>query len=705
MTRSHRLDPLLKPGSLALMGATEREGAPGRVLAEMVLGSAYSGRVYPINPRYGTILGARCHGNLSDLPETVEHVVIALGNHALEDALGKAIAHGARAATIYANGVLEGDAEPALRERLKRMIAESGLLVCGINGMGFYNVSSHVHAGIFPRQQAVLPGGITHIAQSGSAFTALSHNGYRLGFNLAVSTGDEISVTAADYMDWALHQPETRVISLFLETVRHPDRFIDGLRRAREKGIPVVVLKIGRSPMGEQMAVTHTGAIAGNHGAFSAICRHYGAIEVDELDTLATTLTLLQHHSSAADGGLAAIFESGGFRELFTDLACDAGIPFAGISEQTRSDIARHLEPGLKAENPLDAWGTPDRFEERFLGCLRALMADPDVGAGAFVSNFRDGYFLSEAIYRVVDTVRRESDKPLAMVNMCSDLANRELCRRGYDAGIPVLDGATASLGAFGHLFGIRDNALSCSDAAAPDPTDPAVWRDIGSRLAAASQSIAEHAALDILDTLGMPVVARRLIDNASDLAAAGVALGYPLVLKTANDDILHKTEAGGVVLGINDARELMHHYDLMHDRLGPRALVCRMASPGVELAIGTFTDPQFGPMVMVAAGGILIEVMADRVIAPCPVTPAEALEMLARLRCHALLDGVRGRPGVDRQSLADVIARVSRFAHHCRQQLTELDMNPVIATPDGVTIVDALIHRGRHSASSNRTD
>ncbi len=689
----NRLDPLLDPGSIALLGASTREGSPGAVLAGMVLQSGYAGRAYPVNPGYQEIHGHTCYPDLVSLPEAVDHVVIALGNERVEKALVDTIRHGARAATIYASTQVEGDA--GLGKRLAAMAREAGLAVCGVNCMGFYNVTRDLGVGIYTRPRPVTRGRIAHIAQSGAAFTTLTHNGCRLGFNLAVSTGTEMTVTTADYMDWALAQESTRVISLFLETVRDPAAFIAALETAAARDIPVVVLKVGRTDLAREMALTHTGAITGDHAAFDALCRRHGVIQVRDFDQMAAVLMLLQTGRAAAPGGLAAAFESGGFRELFADLARDAGVPFAEIGAETRESLASFLEPGLVAENPLDAWGTADRYEERLLGCMRALMADPAVGAGVFPHNFRDNYFLSEGIFRVMETVGAETGKPLAMVNLYGDLANDDLSRRGFEAGIPLIDGASEALEAIGHLFARRDRISGSKVAAGNDA--PLATDEIKALLdGIPGDAIGENDALDVLSRFGVPVVKLRVVENAADLGDAADALGFPLVLKTAMPDIHHKSDVGGVVIGIRDRASLGVAYNDMQSRLGPRVLLSAMAPAGVEIALGASVDPQFGPVVMVAAGGVLVEMLADRAVALCPVDAIEAGEMLDSLRIAPLLHGVRGKPGVDLPALVETIVTLSRFAVAAREMIEAVDLNPVIASPGGVVAVDALMVRRR---------
>ncbi len=685
---AHRLDPLLRPRSIALVGASERPGSPGSQLAAMVLRSEFQGRAYPVNPGYSRILEQPCYADLESLPEPVDHVVLATSNERLEQALGEAIDHGARAATIYSSCVLADDVEPPLLQRLRAMASESGIAVCGGNGMGFYNVIDGLYAGIFPLPGPLRPGGITYLAQSGSAFTALAHNGCRLGFNLCVAGGNEFATGIADYMDWSLEQPGTRVIALFLETVRDPQGFCRALEKAREREVPVVMLKVGRSPLGASMALTHTGAIAGNHAAYEALARRYGLIEVEDFGELMATLQLLQSPRRAAAGGLATIQESGGLMELATDIAVDLGVPFGAIDDTTRAEIAAHLEPGLKADNPLDAWGSHHDYENRFRRCLAALMRDPAVAAGMFVSNFRDGYYLSEAFLRVVKHVAAETDKPLIMTNCHGDLAHEDLCRRTADAGIPFIDGTRNAMQAVKHLFDFRDRRDPDHPPAA-DPEIVARWR---ARLGGGGRTLAEVEAMELLGDFAIPVPRVARVDDEEALLEAADNIGFPLVLKTAQPGIHHKSDSGGVLVDIRDRERLLNGYREMRRSLGPAALVCQMVAPGTEIGLGMVNDPQFGPLVMLAAGGVLIEILDDRAVGLAPLGRAEAAELLGGLRVSRLLDGVRGRPAGNREALLDLIVAFSALAAALGDRIAEIDINPVIVHPGGAIAVDALV-------------
>ena len=335
---THRLDPLLAPRSLALVGASVRPDTAGHDMVRMAVGAGFEGSVTPINPKYETIDGLPCLPSLADMAEPPDHVAIALGDDRLEAALGQAIEAGARAATIFASGVDGGD--ETLPARLGAMAREAGIEMCGINCMGFYNLDARLRVCGFASPLDMTPGGIAWIAQSGSVFGALAHNDRRPRFNLCVSSGAETVTTAADYLDWSLRQPSTTVAALFLESVRKPELFEHALAEAAARDIPVVVLKIGRTEASAAMALTHTGALAGDDGAYEALFRQYGVIRVRTMDEMAATLLLLQDGMRAGPGALASMHDSGGEREMIADLAHDLNVPLRPSKRRPRNAYA-----------------------------------------------------------------------------------------------------------------------------------------------------------------------------------------------------------------------------------------------------------------------------------------------------------------------------------------------------------------------------
>lgn len=688
---THPLDALLSPRTIALVGASARPESAGLAMVEMARIDGYAGRIYPVNPRYREIAGLKCFPSLDALPEPAEHVVLGVANARLERALDEAIAHGARAATIFASCRLDEDKSPALAERLAAKAAASGLALCGGSSMGFYNRIIGLRVAGFPSPPNLTRGGIAWIAQSGSVFSALAHNDRRLGFALAVSSGMETITTVADYIDWALRQPETKVIGLFLEGVRAPDRFRGALEAAAERGIPVVALKVGRTQRSAAMAATHTGAVAGNDAAWRALFRRYGVGIVNDLDEMAASLQLFEQPRAIGAGALATIHDSGGERELLVDLAESLNLPFAVIGEDTKAKIAARLEPGLVPENPLDAWGTATDYGARSADCLTALLEDPATALGIAFSDPRDDYWYSAGVVESVRQAALRSGKPVALASNTALAVNAKLAMRLREDGVPLLIGTRAALLAARNAFAHRDfQARRVRRDAVPDGPAAEVSERWRARLAD-GKPLLDAEALDLLADYGVAAAARRLAGSLAEAVAAADEIGYPVALKTAEDHP-HKTELKGVMLGLSSRRALAEAYADMSARLGRRVLVQAMAPTGVEIALGAIDDPDFGPVVMVAAGGALVELIGDTAVSLAPFGEDEADALISELKVARLLDGWRGDPPSDRNALALVIARLSRLAADLAGAYAQIDVNPVIAGAQAAVAVDALV-------------
>ncbi|MGF1610590.1 MAG: CoA-binding protein, partial [Kiloniellales bacterium] len=464
------LAPLLAPESMALVGASARPETPGNSMARMVRVDGYAGRVTAVNPNYREVEGISCVASLAALPAPAEHAVLSVPNAGLEAALDEAIAAGVRAVTIFASCHLDNDREPPLARRLAAKANAAGVLICGGSSMGFYNPSVGLRVATFLSAPGLARGGIAWIAQSGSVFGALAHNDRRLRFSLCVSSGAEHNVTVADYMRYAIEQPETRVVGLFLETVRDPQGFVAALEAAAARGIPVVVLKVGRSARSAAMAMTHTGALAGNDAAYRALFRRYGVIRVDDLDEMAATLALFEQPRRAAPGGLATIHDSGGERELLVDLAEQEGVAFGEIGAATKAALAARLDPGLEPENPLDAWGTGRDFQAVYSDCFSALLADPGIAAGLFLSDPRDDYWYSAACIAAAEAAAAATGKPVAIASNYTLTDDRKEALRLAAAGVPLIKGTRNALRAMKHLLAQRDFAARRRGAPPPPP-------------------------------------------------------------------------------------------------------------------------------------------------------------------------------------------------------------------------------------------
>jgi len=683
---------MLDARSVAVVGASVKAGSLGNSMVVELLRGGYERPIYPVNPGYEEVQGLRCYPSIADVPEAVDLVILGVANARIEQALRDAADAGARSAVTFSSLYEEPSEGPGLPERLATIARDHGMALCGGNGMGFLNVEAKLRATGFPTPDHMREGPVAFLSHSGSAFAALAFNDRGIGFNLVVSSGQEIVTTMAEYMEYALDLGSTRVLALLLETVRDPERFVGALARAAENGVPVAALKVGRTEGSKAMVTAHSGALAGEHGAYEALWDRYGVLPVDSLDEMADTMELFSSPRRAMSGtGIASVHDSGGERAMFVDLAQDLGVPLAKISDETREAIQATLDPGLVAENPLDAWGTGIDADRIFRDSLMFLHDDPDTAAVAFAVDLtRQGEPYDEGYLQIARDLFEKTSKPFCMLsNLASAVASDEAAML-RDAGIPVLEGTASGLRALGHLLADQEHRER-RPIEPPAPVDAAMREIFRSSLLQAD-AFGEAAALQHLGDYGIPVVRAEAISNLDEAAAAASKVGYPVALKTANPDISHKSDMDGVRLGIANGPELARAYREMSARLGPSATIAAMAPPGVELAIGIVRDPQFGPLVLVAAGGVLVELLHDRKLALPPLDEAAARRLIDGLKVRPLLDGLRGSPAADVGAVARALSRLSVLATDLGDLLDAVDVNPVIVTPDGCLAVDALI-------------
>lgn len=686
----HRLAPLLTPRSVALVGASARPGSYGNGMIHGCVSAGLTGDIHLVNPKHDEIDGRPCHPSLAALAEPVDLAVLCLANAQLESALREAIEAGARAAAIFASCYLREPGCPPLAERLTAMAREAGMPICGGNSGGFYNIAGKVRISMGGRGEKPV-GSVALISQSGSVYLAMNSLVGRLNWNLVVSSGQEFTACAADYLDFALDMPSTRAVGLFIEVAREPERFVAALEKAVARDVPVVVVKVGRTEQSAKFAASHSGAMVGNDAAYQAVFDRHGVLRVDDLDEFVATLQLVSQPRRAGPGGLATIHDSGGERELLVDHAEDIGVPFARISSATEAKLEGCLEYGLAPENPLDAWGTGNDFERIFRDCFAALMADPDTAIGLWVADIVSTYGLHQAYCEAAIDVARRIDKPIAVAT-CSSVTEMEpLAVRLLEAGVPLIAGTRPSLVAVRRLLDYRDFHDS-SAIAPPAPPSPEIVERWRARLKDAGVALDEAESLALLADFGLPTVTARIVRTADAAVGAAEEIGFPIALKTAMPGILHKSDTGGVKLRLGDAAAVREAFDDLAARLGPRCVVSPMALSGVEIALGVVIDAQFGPLVMAGAGGALIEFSDDSRCALAPFDAAAAGRLLDRLQLRPLLDGARGAPAVDIAAVTSAMARLSVLASVLGDCLAEIDVNPLIAGPDGCIAVDGLI-------------
>lgn len=686
----HRLDPLLRPRTVAVVGASARADSMGEWSLRNLRRGGFAGTIYPINPGSEEINGLRCYASLRHLPETPDLAMFAVGDHRIERAFDDAIAMSVPAAVLMSSLYLDNDRTPSLKERIAAKANAAGILVCGANGMGFYNVSDNVWACGFDSRLHKSPGKASLISHSGSGMSGIIDCEERLRINFAVSTGNEINVAMDQYLDFVLDKPETRVVGLFVETARDPRGFRAALQKAVERKIPVVALKVGRTRKSAELTVSHSGAMAGDDDTYDALFHRYGVHRVTDMDELATALIAFSEMHPVGPGGLVTLHDSGGERQLLVDLAADAGVPLTELTESSIADLASVLDPELPAVNPLDAWsrGGPGAAKQMSTS-LAVMMRDPGTALGAVIHDRAPDGVIYQSYVNYMRAAHEASGKPVALVSSRQGSGTDPLAVSTTHDGYPVLDGVASFLTAVRGLFDYRD--FLDRPAMKIAPASQSVVSKWSKRLKP-GQSLDELESLAMLHEFGVNASRPVLVESEDALRKAIAVCRFPQVLKSAASGLQHKTDRDGVRLNQEDAAQLVASYLDMSSRLGPRALIADVAPGGVEMMLGAKRDPQFGPVVMLGFGGVLAEVHSDIVFALPPFDAEYALQRLNELRMRPVLDGVRGKAGVDVAAFCSVAERFSVMVDALRDQLLEVDVNPIIVASTGCIAVDGLV-------------
>jgi acyl-CoA synthetase (NDP forming) len=674
---------MLTARSVALVGASARQGSLGaRMIDEVGRGPAR--RIELVNPRYERIGERRCVASLRELEGPVDLALLAVPDNALESQLRDAAECGARSAVVF--GSAHGS---QLRDALRKIALDAGMALCGAGCMGFVNVEHELRATGYVERETIPGGPIALVTHSGSVFSTMLRTSRALGYTVAISSGQELVTTTADYLEHVLDHTETRIVALVMETIRDGGRFVTALRRAAAMNVPVVVLPVGGTPLGASLVSAHSGALAGERGGWEALAEGTEALLVRDLGELTDTLELLSLAPRARAGGrgIATVHDSGAERALVADVAHDLGIPFAPLGVGTTQQLAAILDDGLQATNPLDLWGTGANTRELFGASLSLMAADPSVSAIALAIDLVEEYDGDTSYIDAALDV--DVDIPLVVLSNLASAIDQPAAARLRAAGVPVLEGTGSGLVALRHLLAISNRR----ELPAQESVDAARHDRWAARLDD-ERPLDLDESFDLLADYRIPAIGARTVTNAAAAVAASDELGYPVALKTAAPGVTHKTDVHGVVLGVRDADAVRTAYQDLADRLGPEVSVSATARPGVELALGLVRDPQLGPLVVVAAGGVLTELLGDRVVALPPVSRDRAENLLQALRIRSLLDGWRGSAAVRVDAVVDAIIGMSRLAIELGDRFDALDVNPLVVSEAGAVAVDVLVVR-----------
>lgn len=690
----HNLDPLLRPKSIVLIGASERPDSVGEWALLNLIKGGYKGTIYPVNPSYKKVQGLPCYHNLLNLPEIPDLAIFAIGDQSVETVLDEVIALKIPAAVIFSSLIIDDDSDPPLKARLQDKIQQSGILVCGANGMGFYNIRDHVWACGFDSSSHNPPGNVSLISHSGAGMSGILDCEARLRFNFAVSTGNELSITMDQYLDFVLDLPETKVVGLFIETARNPEGFVAALEKAKIKQIPIVALKVGRTEESALLTLSHSGAMAGDDDTYDAIFDKYGVQRVRDMDELATSLILFAEFGLIGAGGLVTLHDSGGERQLLVDLADETEVPLTVLDKNTVQELKEILDPELPAINPLDVWsrGGPNAGSQ-YSKCAAIMLGDPNASIGALILDRAPKGMIYSDYIKYMKNAKSKHDKPIILVSSRQGTGTDDNVIKATYEGYPVLDGVTTTLIGVKKLFSYRDSVKR--DIFIKSDIDSELvnhWRLILKNKGA----MTENESLNLIADFDIPVVSHQVVSSEDDLLNAASEIGYPVVLKTAMPGLHHKSDNNGVILDIQSGDELISAYREMGKKLGGDVLIAKMLVPGQEMILGVRCDSQFGPIVVLGMGGIYSELMRDIVFAVPPFSKRYALELLNKLKLKESLMGYRETKSYDIDSFCSIAAKFSNMVFELRDVISELDINPLIINELGCIAVDAFAIGGK---------
>ena len=686
----HRLDPLLDPESIVIVGATTSGGMGSRVIKNLQNGG-YKGKLYGLHPKNKDAFGIPCYPDFKSLPEKVEHAIFAVSDERVEGLVDAAIEAGVKAMSMMSMLYLDDDQKPYLKDRIQAKLKEADILLCGANGMGFF----HIEKGVWVNGHFSRPnhesGGVCIISQSGSGVAGIIDCEERINLNLSVSSGSELTVGAEDYLDYILHQESTTVVGLFLETIRKPDQMIKSFELANEKRIPIVVLKTGRTERSAELTVSHSGGLAGVDDCYNALFDKYGIQRVADMDELATTLIMFDQPHSLANGNMVSMHDSGGERQLIIDIADQQGVEFAELEEATTQKLEEILDPGLPPVNPLDAWGKGlGDADQIMIDSMIAMLSDSNASMGAIVMDRGPLGKIFPEYVDYLEQTNQQTGKPVFLVSNRQGTGTDPLVLELSQNGMPVIDGLHSFLAGVRCLHQYRD-FLNRKDEINVDLNADKLKKYQGQL--EKSDFVSEADSLNMFFDLGLNANQSKIIANEEELVSTAKEMGFPLVLKTAVEDVYHKSELSGVYLNIDTEEKLRSSYKQLQEKLPGNALLAKMVqSEGVEMIVGMTTDQQLGPMVTIGFGGYYAEAMNDAITLMPPFSKEMAKNALSKLKMKTLLEGYRGSKPADLDAFAEFASRFSVIAVELSNQVCEIDLNPVILGNDNCIAVDALI-------------
>ena len=702
------LSPLLNPDSVVIIGVSKNSSRIGGRLFKYLSKHGYEGSLYLVNPKYEELNGVKCYPSISDIPVSMDCALIAVPEKHVISVLSECADNNVRSAVVFSSGFAEmGNHGKEKQRKLKELAETKNMRICGPNCIGLINFNSHTVLSFSQLLEidTLIPGNIGFISQSGALGGSLVNRAQdmNIGLSYFISSGNEADLDVSDFIKYlVLHDEKTKVIAALMEGIKDGPKFIEAAELALKHRKPIIVLKIGETEVGQKAAASHTGSLAGSDSVIDAVLNQKGVIRVYNYDELLETASLFSKGREPKGNRVGILTSSGGGGIIMADYYTKLGLTVPEPSQKTKGLASKEIASFGQVANPFDLTGQIFSDPEMFKRCMKLFMEDKNfdiiqvnVSMVAGQSSEKRGLYILESA--------KERSKPVVSWWAAGSLS---------DPGIKALNDsdiaffrspercaiAVKSLVKYYQLLETRkDSTESCYDADYSIPVDSAKnILDVGDKC------LSEHQSKALLKLYGIPVTRENVAKSSHEAISFAEKIGFPVVLKIDSPDIMHKSEAKAIRLGVNSKEEILQCYKEIienAERYDSKAringvLVQEMIRGGTEVIVGMSEDPQFGPTIAFGLGGIFVEVLKDISLRVVPLLKSDADLMVRETKGYQILRGLRGKNRSDIEAVIDVLLRISRLAEDWKDYISEIDINPLIVFDEGhgVKALDALV-------------
>ena len=696
-TKKHSLDSLFRPQSVAVIGASRKRYQIGHEIVRNLVEGGFQGPVYPVNPKAKVVYSMHCYRKVSAIPGPVDLAIITVPAQFVLDAARDCGRSGVKGLVVITAGFSEVGGDGTKRqEELVGICHKYGMRMIGPNCMGILNTDIAVSMNASFAGATPTPGGAAFLSQSGALGEAILTDAKELGIGVSMfaSVGNRADVSPSDLLEYWDQDPNSEQILMYLEAFGEPERFMRVAREVAPRK-PILVVKSGRSPRGAKAAISHTGSLAGSEAAVDSLFNQCGVLRVDTMKDLFALAGAVQTGKRPQGKRVGIVTNAGGPAILATDACVAHGLELPDLMPSTRKRLDKGLPPEASSANPVDLIASADA--ERFDLSLEAVIKDKNIDQilAIFVSPVMID---AAAVARVFAKHASATDKPLIACLLGKSEGNRasEILR---EAGVPNYRFPEEAAFALAGLTRLQELRTRKVEAAPSFRVQRAKGKAAVASALKEGRKVLHGDEVDaLLSAYGIPMVPSRIVSTREEALSAARTLGFPMVVKVEAEGLIHKSDRGGVVVGIRDREELLDTYDNLDQLFGEefpgmQLLLQSMRSDGIETFFGAATDPQFGRMLAFGLGGVHVEVFKDVVFRLHPLTKTDAEEMVSGIRAKAMLEGARGKPPVDQEELVEVLLRLSRMLSDF-PEIEELDLNPFLAgwKGKGSCVLDARV-------------